>query len=58
MYHVLTLIAVLVAAAPASAHGIHAAAVDGHDHGALVAALIVLPVLATLLVALVSRFRR
>jgi len=42
-------------AAPAAAHGLHAAAVDGHDHGALVAGLLVLPVLAFFVVALVKR---
>ena len=51
----LTLAALLtvLASLPASAHGLHAASVDGHAHGPLVAALVVLPALAVVIVALV-----
>ena len=43
----------LLASLPASAHGLHAAPVAGHAHGPVVAALVVLPLLAGLIVALV-----
>lgn len=58
MRHAIIALFTLVATLPASAHGLHAAPVDGHAHGPLIAALVVLPVIALLVFAIVRGFRR
>ncbi len=58
MRHALATIPALLAALPASAHGLHAGPVDGHAHGPLVAALVALPIAALLILFIAHKFRR
>ena len=57
MRHLLALFATLFAL-PAAAHGVHANVIDGHDHGALVVALLAVPLIAVIGVAAYRHLRR